>query len=85
MVQSDGGPQFTAREFQSFAETWEFQHTASSPYNSQSNGKAESAVKITKWLLKRSRDPYKMASEEKPRPIQGAVRVEKTHPQLGWD
>lgn len=30
----------------------------SSPYNSRSNGKAESAVKIAKKLFKRSTDPY---------------------------
>ena len=71
IVQSDGGPQFTAREFQSFAKTWEFQHTASSPYNSQSNGKAESAVKIAKRLLKRSRDPYRALLEWRNTPTAG--------------
>ena len=57
-VHSDGGPQFAAREFSVFSQTWGFEHTLSSPYNSQSNGKAESAVKIAKKLWKRSRDPY---------------------------
>eukprot|EP00731_Ephydatia_muelleri_P009993 Em0005g579a len=57
-VQTDGGPQFIAREFREFAKGWEFQHTMSSPYNSQSNGKAESAVKIAKKLLRRSKDPF---------------------------
>ncbi|KAJ8393224.1 hypothetical protein AAFF_G00062960 [Aldrovandia affinis] len=36
-----------------FAQEWDFNHETSSPYNSQSNGKAESAVKIAKTLLKR--------------------------------
>ena len=58
VVQSDGGPQFMSREFQVFAKEWEFVHTVSSPYNSPSNGKAESAVKIAKRLLKKSADPY---------------------------
>ena len=40
------------------AKAWEFEHIMSSPYNSQSNGKAESAVKIAKLLFKRSADPY---------------------------
>ena len=31
----------------------------SAPYHSQSNGKAEAAVKIVKRLLKRSQDPYR--------------------------
>ena len=57
-VQTDGSPQFIAREFREFAKGWEFQHTMSSPYNSQSNGKAESAVKIAKKLLRRSKDPF---------------------------
>ncbi|KAL5479357.1 hypothetical protein EMCRGX_G022870 [Ephydatia muelleri] len=57
-VHTDGGSQFTAWEFARFSKTWGFQHTLSSPYNSQSNGKAESAVKIAKRLMKRSTDPY---------------------------
>eukprot|EP00731_Ephydatia_muelleri_P000916 Em0001g916a len=43
---------------QDFPRPGGFQHTLSSPYNSQSNGKAESAVKIAKRLMKRSTDPY---------------------------
>ncbi|KAL5515944.1 hypothetical protein EMCRGX_G001194 [Ephydatia muelleri] len=58
VVHTDGGPQFVSQEFSSFVKSWEFQHTISSVYNSQSNGKAESAVKIAKRLFKRSRDPY---------------------------
>ena len=58
VVQTDGGPEFIAWEFRDFAKSWEFQHTMSSPYNSQSNGKAESAVKIAKRLLRRSKDPF---------------------------
>ena len=58
VVHTDGGPQFMSQEFRAFAKAWEFQQTVSSPYNSQSNGKAESAVKIAKRLFKRSRDPY---------------------------
>ena len=51
IVQSDGGPQFISAEFQAFANNWEFKHSMSSPYHSQSNGKAESAVKIVKNFL----------------------------------
>ena len=58
VVHSDGGPQFMPRQFMEFAKKWEFQHTVSSPYNSRSNGKAESGVKIAKKLFKRSTDPY---------------------------
>ena len=48
IVHTDGGPQFMSKEFRWFEKAWEFQHTVSSPYNSRSNGKAESAVKIAK-------------------------------------
>ena len=57
-VHSDGGSQFAAREFTIFSQAWGFEHTVSSPYNSQSNSKAETAVKIAKRLFKRSKDPY---------------------------
>ena len=58
LVQSDGGPQFISESFKRFAKEWGFQHTMSSPYHSQSNGKAESAVKIAKSILTKADDPY---------------------------
>ena len=57
-VHSDSGPQFSSQEFQAFDKEWEFEHTMSSPYNSRSNGRAESPLKIAKRLFKRSADPY---------------------------
>ena len=63
IVQSDGGPQFISAEFQAFANNWEFKHSMSSPYHSQSNGKAESAVKIVKNFLKKSDDPLRAVLE----------------------
>ena len=48
----------------------DIQHT-SSPYNSQSNGKAESAFKFAKCLLKRSRDPYRALLEWRNTPTAG--------------
>ena len=71
IVHSDGGPQFMSREFMEFAKKWEFQHTVSSPYNSRSNGKAESAVKIVKKLFKRSTDPYLALLEWRNTPTAG--------------
>ena len=71
VVHTDGGPQFMSHEFRSFAKAWEFQQTVSSPYNSQSNGKAESAVKIAKRLFKRSRDPYLALLEWRNTPTAG--------------
>ena len=54
VVMSDNGPQFSSERFAKFAETREFQHDTSSPGHSQSNGKAESAVKTAKKLMKRA-------------------------------
>ena len=51
---TDNGPQFIAQEYANFAEQWNFKHITTSPYHSQSNGKAESAVKIAKKLLKKT-------------------------------
>ena len=54
-VISDNGPQFCSHEYTTFAKDWDFTHVTSSPYHSQSNGKAESAVKIAKSLLNKAR------------------------------
>jgi hypothetical protein len=51
---SDNGPQWVSRNFAEFTKNWEFDHITSSPYHSQSNGKAESAVKIAKKLIKKT-------------------------------
>ena len=42
----DIGSQYASDQFAAFTREWEFQHTTCSPLHSQSNGKAESAVKI---------------------------------------
>ena len=53
---TDNGPQFISKEYQTFAKSYGFLHSTSSPYHSQGNGKAESAVKICKSLLRKSDD-----------------------------
>ena len=50
---SDNGPQFVAKEFKNFEETYEFKHATSSPGYAQSNGKAENSVKTAKRLLRK--------------------------------
>ena len=51
---SDNGPAYASDEFHKFAVQWEFQHITTSPHYPQSNGKAESAVKTCKALLKKA-------------------------------
>lgn len=46
--------QIVSREFIQFAMDWEFKHVTSSPHYPRSNGKAESAVKAAKNLLKKA-------------------------------
>ena len=53
---TDNGPQFISQEYESFASSYGFTHTTSSPYHSQGNGRAEAAVKLIKLMLKKSDD-----------------------------
>ena len=55
-VNSDNGPQFSSDSFSNLAKSYGFKHTTSSPYYPQSNGLAESGVKIAKNIL-RQEDP----------------------------
>ncbi|CAB3998029.1 Transposon Ty3-G Gag-Pol poly [Paramuricea clavata] len=54
-VMTDNGPQFVAHDFQIFTKEWDFEHVACSPYHSHANGKAESAVKEAKKILRKSK------------------------------
>jgi len=72
IVISDNGPQFSSQEFQDFSKKWDFAHRTSSPYHSQSNGKAESAVKELKKLMQKAKDagddPYLYLLEKRNTP-----------------
>ena len=48
---TDNGTQFTSDLFKTFANNYKFHHITSSPYWSQSNGRAEAAVKSAKHIL----------------------------------
>lgn len=56
IVHSDNGPCYSCREFQLFAQEYDFKHVTSSPLHPQSNGKAEKGVHIVKQLLKKAQD-----------------------------
>ena len=59
---TDNGPQFVSSSFRHFTIKYDIQHTTSSPHHPRSNGKAESAVKAAKRILKKTlktgEDPY---------------------------
>lgn len=52
-VHSDGGPQYTSREFKQFSADWGFEHIISSPYFPRSNGLAERYVQTAKKMIKK--------------------------------
>jgi len=51
---TDNAPPFTSLQFQQYLEVTGIGHRTSSPYYPQSNGQAESAVKIIKNFLKKN-------------------------------
>ena len=75
VVVSNNGPQYSSREFEKFSQKWEFTHTTSSPGYPQSNGKAESAVKTAKRLMRKAKmsgqDPYLSILDHRNTPTQG--------------
>lgn len=54
LISTDNGTHFVNEKFKRFAKLWDFQHSTSSPHHQQGNGKAESAVKVAKSLLKKA-------------------------------
>lgn len=55
-VYSDNGPCYGCKEFQTFAEEYDFRHVTSGPLYAQSNGKAKKGVHIVKQLLRKAQD-----------------------------
>ena len=56
-ISTDGGPEFVALESKDFYRRWGVEHRLSSAYHSQSNGRAEVAVKSIKRLLEDNLGP----------------------------
>lgn len=52
-IVSDNGPPFTSAIFKNFIYDWDIEHVTTSPNFPQSNGQAESGVKIVKNILKK--------------------------------
>lgn len=59
---ADGGPQFNNQEVRRFASDWDFDIHLSSPGRPQSNGLAESSVKIAKTIMKNAKKKRKTFS-----------------------
>ena len=53
-IVTDCGKNFDSKEFSQFCHRKQIKHTKSSPHHHQSNGKAESAVKIVKSILRKT-------------------------------
>ncbi|XP_068756228.1 uncharacterized protein [Montipora capricornis] len=53
-IVTDCGKNFYSKEFSQFCQRKQIKHTKSSPHHHQSNGKAESAVKIAKAILRKT-------------------------------
>ena len=70
---SDNGPQYNCKEFHQFSKNYGFVHITSPPEYPQSNGFAESQVKILKNILRKCRsaksDPYLAVLEWRNTPI----------------
>ncbi|XP_063965835.1 uncharacterized protein K02A2.6-like [Lytechinus pictus] len=68
---SDNGPCYASSEFKKFSEEYKFKHVTSSPGYPKSNGKAESAVKIAKNLLRKSSDIHLALLQYRNTPLEG--------------
>ena len=55
-VVTDNGAQFISNDFNTFSTKYGFEHVLSSPHHHQSNGKAESAVKQAKKMIRKCKD-----------------------------
>jgi transposase InsO family protein len=56
-IVTDNGPCFASNEFAQFVKSCEIAHTTTSPHHPQSNGQAESGVKIAKRIVCQ-KDPF---------------------------
>ena len=54
IFRSDNGPCYSSQEFKIFMQNWSIEHRTSSPHYPQSNGLAESMVKVSKNLIEKA-------------------------------
>ena len=74
-IVTDSVTNYDSTEFSQFCQRKKIKHTKSSPHYHQSNGKAESAVKIIKSLLQKSQasalNPYEALLDQRNTPTVG--------------
>ena len=61
-IRRNGGPQLVSGEYRIFCDIFNFQHSVSSPYNSQSNGAAERAVQTAKRIIQQENSALALLS-----------------------
>ena len=83
MVVTDSGTQFTAGKFSNFTSKWGIHHVMSTPGHHQANGKAESAVKIVKRMMRKAiaegEDQYEALLELRSTPRHGGLPSPAQH------
>ena len=60
---TDCGVQYTSKEFETFARSYNFEHVLVSPKHPRANGEAEAAVKTVKSLWRKNNDKNKALLE----------------------
>ena len=68
---TDCGAQYTSKEFETFAQSYSFEHVLVSPKHPRANGEAEAAVKTVKSLWRKNKDKNKALLEYRATPIPG--------------
>ena len=68
---TDCGVQYTSKEFETFARSYNFEHVLVSPKYTLANGEAEAAVKIAESTWRKNKDMNKALREYRATPIQG--------------
>ena len=67
----DCGSQYTSKEFENFAKSYNFEHVLVSPKHPQANSEAEAAVKTVKTLWRKNKDKNKALLSYRATPISG--------------
>jgi len=68
---TDCRSQYTSKEFEIFAKSYNFEHVLVSPKHPKANGEAEAAVKTVKSLWRKNREKRKALLEYRASPLPG--------------